>query len=683
MNDPASFAPPSPALPRGDSSHAGGLRAWLRGLVGPFMALCYLRYHMRRNAWQRDSIIGRVVTLVFLVMAFIGVGIAGVLGAITGFVFHVKLDAEWHMVYWTVICGIFMLMWTIHFSSELFRNDALTLDRFMHLPLALSHAFALNYLNSLINFPIVYFLFFTSGAIVGSAFVLGPGTLLLLIPLLLYLFFITSLTSQFQGAIAAWIANPRRRQLAMMGFSLFFIVVMPLLAIGLPRSQRTSPPAPQTDPIETQGEPTDPMGVTANNSAPNREGNLQGIENREQADSTQADSQQANREPAEIERRDSERAVTDPVTGDVAATSRKPISRKSNDDADRWAPSLAIAQWLLPPLWLAGCASAMSAGNFLGVAGLSLLMLVLSVGSMRRGFATTVRYYQHGFGKEVVKTTARATVIPNRSSSTRLIERRIPGIDETTSAIVMQTWIAMWRAPELKLMLLAPIIQPFLGLFLIRMWSHFEGEAIKTCVTLGIAGFGLYTSSGVFGNQFGLDRGGFRMWVLSPIERWAILHGRNVAYGILAWTAGLILILAVGIYWKLPFDKIVFVALALLAYMPFYLLVSNLMAILSPFGLAPGALQPKTFSWKHIAINLLLSTLHPALLFWAMLPLFIEWGCRAWLPSTLGWPIAAAMEVPWCVLSFLAYRWILPYMGQILEAWELKILPTVTAPVDG
>jgi hypothetical protein len=41
----------------------------------------------------------------------------------------------------------------------------------------------------------------------------------------------------------------------------------------------------------------------------------------------------------------------------------------------------------------------------------------------------------------------------------------------------------------------------------------------------------------LLGNQFGLDRTGFRMLVLSPMPRWQILLGKNLA--LLPFLAGL------------------------------------------------------------------------------------------------------------------------------------------------
>jgi hypothetical protein len=48
--------------------------------------------------------------------------------------------------------------------------------------------------------------------------------------------------------------------------------------------------------------------------------------------------------------------------------------------------------------------------------------------------------------------------------------------------------------------------------------------------------------------------------------------------------------------WRGEVDKLVFLMLALDACMLFYFLISDLMAILSPFGWKPGGLKPKNSS---------------------------------------------------------------------------------------
>ncbi|MFN6128514.1 MAG: hypothetical protein ACK5AC_20915 [Planctomycetota bacterium] len=615
-------APPSPALPRDAAS-----RGWIRGLFGPLGSLFYLRYCMRRNAWRREKILGRVITAMFWLGATIGVLGVFAIGILLGYLVHAQTQAGHALTFWNAVVTLFLVAWLIQISTDLFRNDVLTLDRIMHLPISPSHAFTLNYLSSLVNFPVVYLASFVTGSLVGASIVVGPVALLLVISLFAYLFMITAVTSQFQGALSAWMATPRRRQTVMIVLSLFFVFFFPAVSF-LPRlldqyeeSYRASNPSPAA-PSEAPGSGEAP-GPGASNSA--------------------------TIPPAPF---------------------------------DPWPNRIRWLQVCFPPFWLAACARVLSESSY-HVWWITPCMLCLGLVSSRRSYRTTLRYYQDGFDAAVgrYKQTKVGGLVANPERM-RWIERSLPGVSPLVSPIVMQTWISMWRAPEFKLMLLAPLVQPLVLAFLVQYWKLGEGEINRTLVLFGFGGLQLYTASGMLGNQFGLDRAGFRTWVLSPIPRETILHGRNIAFGMPVWSLAVLVTLAVGLWWGLAIDKLVFVALALTTFVPAYLLVSDLMSILSPFGIPPGTLQPKEFSWKQVVLSLAISTLHPTLLCLAALPLGVECLVEFLFPHTASWPIAALVSVPWLGMAFLLYRWLLPSVGRCLENFELKILQTVTAPID-
>lgn len=614
----------SPALPREDGS-----RSWLRELVDPLQTLFYLRYCMRRNAWRKEKLLGRVITVLFWLAVTIGVIFVSLLGILLGYFVHFKGGSDGPLYFWNIVVVMFLVAWLIQLSTDLFRNDVLTLDRIMHLPISPRYAFVLNYFSSWINFPLIYLAGLVSGAILGTSLVYGPVALLLGISLLAYVFMVTAVTSQFQGALSAWMATPRRRQTVMIVLSLFFMLFFPAVSLVLHRSDDApsahSPPAvPAPDESKTQ-EPT-------------------------------------------VSQETAGAKTTTPTSGE---TKLNLISSNL-----RWI------QLVFPPLWLAACGSALSESSW-NAWWITPCMICLGWLSMQRGYQTTLRYYQDGFG--TVVRSRKNTVGGNaKSVASRLpwIERSIPGADAITSSIVMQTWLSMLRSPEFKFMLLVPLFQPIVLGFLVQYWKLGESEITRTLILLGFAGLQLFTASGQLGNQFGLDRGGFRTWVLSPIPRRAILHGRNIAFGLPVWILAVMLTLALGVWWGLAWDKLVFVALALTTFVPMYLLVSDLMSILSPFGIPPGTIQPKEFSWKQIVVSLAISTLHPTLLCLAALPFAVELVLERLFPGTADWPIAAALAVPWLGLSIVLYRLLLPWVARCFEHFELYILRIVTAPID-
>ncbi|MBU6239350.1 MAG: hypothetical protein KGQ51_16125 [Planctomycetes bacterium] len=622
----------SPALPRADGS-----RSWIRELADPLQTLFYLRYCMRRNAWRKEKFLGRIITVLFWLAVTIGVVFVTALGLLLGYFVHFKGESDGPLYFWNIVVAVFLVAWLIQLSTDLFRNDVLTLDRIMHLPISPRYAFVLNYLSSLINFPLIYLAGFTSGTILGTSLVFGPVALLLGISLVAYMFMVTALTSQFQGALSAWMATPRRRQTIMIVLSLFFMLFFPAVSLVL-HQMDDAPSAPPPPAVPSTDQPETP-DATVSDETPS-------------LDNEAAKSQ---------------------VSGSQVSGGTK---------LDLLSSYLRWIQVCVPPLWLAACGSSLSESSW-NAWWITPCMICLGWLSMQRGYQTTLRYYQDGFG--TVVRSRKNTVGGNATSvASRLpwIERSIPGADAITSSIVMQTWLSMWRSPEFKFMLLVPLFQPIVLGFLVQYWKLGESEITRTLILLGFAGLQLFTASGQLGNQFGLDRGGFRTWVLSPIPRRAILHGRNIAFGLPVWILAVMLTLALGVWWGLAWDKLVFVALALTSFVPMYLLVSDLMSILSPFGIPPGTIQPKEFSWKQIVVSLAISTLHPTLLCLAALPFAVELLLERLFPGTADWPIAAALAVPWLGLSIVLYRLLLPWVARCFEHFELYILRIVTAPID-
>ncbi len=83
------------------------------------------------------------------------------------------------------------------------RSDAIIFDRILHLPVAFSQAFALNYLSTLMSMTLLSLCAFCLGFTFGSCLSIGPIALLFLIPFAVFLVAITALTYQLQGWRAA------------------------------------------------------------------------------------------------------------------------------------------------------------------------------------------------------------------------------------------------------------------------------------------------------------------------------------------------------------------------------------------------------------------------------------------------------------------------------------------------
>src|SRR5260370_37983170 len=98
----------------------------------------------------------------------------------------------------------------------------------------------------------------------------------------------------------------------------------------------------------------------------------------------------------------------------------------------------------------------------------------------------------------------------------QLLERRLPWLSEQPAAIALAGFVSLLRAPEAKMMLLTPLIM--VGVFGSLLFGT-RGEMpkmVSPLIAFGVTALVLLTGVGFVGNQFGFDRGGFRVFVLCP-----------------------------------------------------------------------------------------------------------------------------------------------------------------------
>ena len=107
----------------------------------------------------------------------------------------------------------------------------------------------------------------------------------------------------------------------------------------------------------------------------------------------------------------------------------------------------------------------------------------------------------------------------SRPRATGLLEARIPGLSEPVSAIALGGFRALVRSPEAKMMLLSPIIM--IPIFGSMLWRGRAGipEVLRPLVAIGGMVLVLFGVVQLMGNQFGFDRDGFRVFILSPATR--------------------------------------------------------------------------------------------------------------------------------------------------------------------
>lgn len=144
----------------------------------------------------------------------------------------------------------------------------------------------------------------------------------------------------------------------------------------------------------------------------------------------------------------------------------------------------------------------------------------------------------------------------------------------------------------------------------------------------------------------------------------------------------LLVILASNIIWNYSWMRVLEAAIAFLAYLPLYLLLSNVISILAPFPMAAHGFQPKEFTWKSVVLNIALSLLIPVIMGLCAIPWAIECGFHWGLPSSEKLPVALLLMPVLVGCSWWLYEQSLQIVGDLMQSREKNLLQVVTSQVE-
>jgi hypothetical protein len=232
----------------------------------------------------------------------------------------------------------------------------------------------------------------------------------------------------------------------------------------------------------------------------------------------------------------------------------------------------------------------------------------------------------------------------------------------------------MLRAPEVKMMCIGPII--LVIVFGAMFFTKQMDVPLLFRPLLAFAGLFMVFVCAIqlVGNQFGWDRGGFRMFVLSPAPRRRILLGKNLAFAPLLLGLGACLMIVLQVLAPLRLTDVLALFPLALSMFLLFCMQANLLAILVPLRIAPGAFKPANTPLVPVLMQLAFFMIMPAVLSLALVPfllaMLLEWT-RLVGP---GWPIALVLGVLECAVVVLAYRMCLDWEGELFHERELAIL---------
>lgn len=604
-----------------------------------FQALLWLRWRLMVNQWRRGGTFAAVPAILIAVGAVLLAGTFFLSSLALGLFATRKMSPLDLLYAWDGLVVAFVFFWIIGLVSELQRTEALTLSKFLHLPISVKGAFLINYVSSMLRLSTVVFVPLMLGlwlALVGTK---GPWLLLVLPLLAAFLLMVTALSYQFQGWLASLMINPRLRRTIVVGISVVFVLVfqVPYLmnVFGRTRIQRDA---------------------DASQSLMRELEELNAARRAQKFD----DSEHLRRQQELLERNQQE------------------TDQARRESAQRWQQTTRIANLVLPLGWLPLGVMSAAEGNLLPTLLGGLGMAGIGAASLWRAYQTTVRIYRGQYTARKVRPVAVVVEETETKRGVLLVERHLFGFSESVSVIALAGLRSLLRAPESKLMLLTPL------LLCVILGSTLSGigekapPAIRPLAAIGAMLVALFGMLQLMANQFGFDRDGFRVFTLCAVPRRDILLGKNLTFVPFALAMATIVLVIVEVVLPLRIDHLLAMLPQFVSMFLLFCPVVNLLSIYTPLYIAAGSLKPANPKLLPMLLQLvMIFFLFPLFQAPTVLPLGMEVALER-LGWTKGFPVFLTLSLVECAVVVLGYRFLLDWQGGLLQKREQIILDVVT-----
>ena len=601
-------------------------------------AILWIRWRMLVNRVRRAGKLGNTMfTLLSLAIALLS--IAAFVGC---FEFGIHQFPDWTpfqiLLVWSGLVLTFFFFWLIGLVTDLQRADSLSLQNLMHLPVSLHWAFLYNYFSSWVSLSIAVF----GSAMLGlslASFSLGflPGIFSLL-GLLAFLTMITAATYWLRGWLGILMQDKRhgRQVVTLLTFLFVLLVQLPnLINLRLNRGESYSQ---QIAGLK--------MGLAA----------TEGLEG-EAAETYRQQHQ-------ELEARLEE------------------LRRQQEQQREKIETYMHLGTELLPIGWLPCAASRSVKGELLAPIASLLGMFAIALFALRRSFHSTVEAFLRGgsAGRKGSRTDSGPphSRAGNRREAKNWLTFKLPLLSEQTSAVACANLRSLSRAPEAKMLLLGPIILLLvMGVLLSSRPLPQGAREMAPLIAFGAISMGLLSIAQLAQNQFGLDRDGFRLLVLSPLRRDRILIGKNLSMAPLGLSLGGLTLLGVKYFFPLDLDHSLGACFQLVSAFLLSCLVGNLISILGPMRLKQNAWKADNPKWKTLFWQIAALVMIPLTFSPLMIPSGIEFLMRgsAWAHSL---PLFTLMQAAELLLVIAAYSIIVRWQGDLLQEREQRMLLILT-----
>jgi hypothetical protein len=260
-----------------------------------------------------------------------------------------------------------------------------------------------------------------------------------------------------------------------------------------------------------------------------------------------------------------------------------------------------------------------------------------------------------------------------------LVEASLPLVPEPVAAVALAGLRSLLRAPEAKMMLISPIVMSVI--FGSMLWRSRDGisDSIRPLVAVGGMVMVLFGVVQLMANQFGFDRDGFRVFVLSAARRRDILLGKNLSFAPLVLGMAAILLGTLQVVSPLRWDHFLSMIPQYVSMYLLFCLLMNFLSIFAPAHVAAGSLKAKNPKLVTVLLHLVTFMIFfPITQALTLLPLGAEFVLRLFGQGS-GIPVCLLLSLLECALIAVIYYLCTDGLGHLLQSREQNILETVTA----
>ncbi len=616
-------------------------------IVEQLRALVWLRWRIRWQKFKREGSASAIIRGVMIVL----LGLLALLLLIVGYIAGQRvLSPPAVLRIWDAATVVFLISWVIGLMIEFQRADAIALDKLLHLPVLPSSAMTINYLSSLVNVPLVLWGTF-AGGVTGGMFQARGLTALWELPLLAsFALMITAVTFQFQGWLAALMADKRRRRLIMTVLPVIFIVVMQVQQYAI-------------------------RHIDFDNTSSEMQHAIEEDRSRQEREETLRQSL-ANGEISEEEYQRQADALLEEFARSDAANAKQQERILADEQEHSIRFRLAI-----PPCWLSLGSMAAVEGRvgatLLAIAG----MTALGSASLWRSYRTTLNIYLGTYTARRRRPAAKKEIAPPppvpvaQPSAAAVPGWRLPLVSDTASAVGAYTLRALLRAPEVRMALLSPLLMAAVsGPALLRVRVPSKYQLVSE---YGLFVLILLSVSQLMSNQFGFDRNGFQSFVMGGARRRDILLGKNLAIAPIALGPAFLAIVILQFVVPLRVEELVGIPFLFVTTFLLFCLPANWLSIMAPTVVPLGTIRRQNPTGVGLVFQLVFGLVFsPLVVALALLPLGVQM-----LLQSLGWidrlPVFLLLAALETVAAVFLYHVGLTGLGRLLQAREQKILTVV------